>query len=177
MKSRNTRISEVKGMNVKRATLVLAALVAVSFLSAAPSDKKADPRIEAVLKRLDIKYTVNSSGNVVVTYSTENDRSQAVYIMSATDKYNGVEIREIWSIAGSFDAPPSNDILVDIMTESGKNKIGCWALENTSDGKYLLFYTIKFPAEVSDEAYQMMLEFASSITDQREQALFNSDEN
>jgi hypothetical protein len=164
-------------MNSKRKMLILAALLATTLAYAAPSDKKADPRLEAILKRLDINYTVNSSGNVVVTYSTENDRSQAVYIMSTTDKYSGVEIREIWSNAGSFDAPPDKDVLVDILTESGKNKIGCWALVSTSDGKYLLFYTIKFPADASDDAYRMMLEFASSIADERELALFNSDEN
>ena len=164
-------------MNSKKAILILTALLTVTFLSAAPADKKADPRLEAALGRLGLHYKVNSSGNVVVTYNAENDRSQAVFIMSETDKYNGIEIREIWSIAGSFDALPEKDVLVDILTESGKNKIGCWALEKTSDGKYLLFYTIKFPADASDEAYQMMLEFASTITDERELALFDSDDN
>jgi hypothetical protein len=166
-------------MNRKSTTLALAALLAASLLSAAPaqSGKKADPRVTAVLDRLGIHYTVNSSGNAVVTYDEDKGRSQSVFIMSATDTYSEVEIREIWSNAGSFDSKPDADVLVDIMTESGKNKIGCWALEETDGGKYLLFYTIKFPADSSDEAYRMMLEFASSITDERELALFNSDEN
>jgi hypothetical protein len=97
--------------------------------------------------------------------------------MSATDMYNDIEIREIWSNAGTFDTKPDADVLVDLMTESGKNKIGSWALEETDAGKYLLFYTIKFPADSSDDAYRMMLEFASSMTDERELALFNNDEN
>jgi hypothetical protein len=72
---------------------------------------------------------------------------------------------------------PDADSLVDLMSESGKNKIGSWALEETDAGTYLLFYTIKFPADASDDAYRMMLEFASSITDERELALFDTDEN
>jgi hypothetical protein len=141
------------------------------------SDKKADPRVEAALTNLGIKYTVNSSGNLVVTYGVGEDRSQTVYVMSKTDKYSEVEIREIWSNAGSFEAEPEAEGLADLMTESGKNKIGCWALEKQEDGKYLLFYSIKFPAEVPDEAYRMMLEFASSVTDARELELFQVDEN
>jgi hypothetical protein len=164
----------------RRATiLALAALLAASFVQAAAAEaaKEADPRVVAVLDRLGLHYTVNSSGNIVVTYDEDKGRSQSVFIMSATDTYSGIEIREIWSNAGAFDAAPEAEVLIDLMTESGKNKIGSWALEETDAGKYLLFYTIKFPADASDDAYRMMLEFASSIADERELALFDSDEN
>jgi hypothetical protein len=168
-------------MKRKATTLALAALIAAAFASTAAAAeaaaKQADPRVVSALDRLGLHYTVNSSGNVAVTYDEDKGRSQSVFIMSATDSYNGIEIREIWSNAGTFDAKPAPDVLVDLMTESGKNKIGSWALEETDAGKYLLFYTIKFPADASDEAYQMMLEFAASVADERELALFNSDEN
>jgi hypothetical protein len=164
-------------MNRKATTALLAALCAASLLSAAPADKKADPRVEATLTRLGLHYTVNSSGNAVVSFDEAKSRSQSVFIMSKTDTYNGVEIREIWSNAGTFNTMPDADSLVDLMSESGKNKIGSWALEETDAGTYLLFYTIKFPADASDDAYRMMLEFASSITDERELALFDTDEN
>ena len=169
--------------------LVLAAMLAVSFVAAEDNQpsggsqsgtqqsKKADPRVEETLKRLGVHYTVNTSGNVAVTYDLDGGRSQTVYIMSKTDEYNNVEIREIWSNAGTFDAEPDADGLINLMTESGKNKIGCWALEKQDDGKYLLFYTIKMPAESSDEAYRMALEFASAVADACEKELFNSDEN
>jgi hypothetical protein len=170
-------------MKCKAAILALAALLSVAALAAeapqggAQKDKKPDARVGATLDRLGIKYTINSSGNYAVTYGLEGDRSQTVYVMSSTDEYNDVEIREIWSNAGSFDAEPDSAELLDLMTESGKNKIGCWALEAMDDGKYLLFYSIKFPAAASDDAYRAMLEFASSVADEREKDLFASDEN
>ena len=166
-------------MRRRLAIMAFAALLAAAPLAAEgdASAKKADPRVEEILKRLNLHYSVNSSGNVAVTYDTKDDRSQTVYVMSKTDKYNEVEIREIWSNAGTFEAEPDAEGLMDLMTESGKNKIGCWALEKLDDGKYLLFYTIKFPADSSDEAYRMILEFASSVADARELALFGGDEN
>jgi serine protease Do len=166
-------------MKGKAAILAFAVLIAVAPLAAEDdaSAKKSDARVEETLKRLNIHYSVNSSGNIAVTYDTKDDRSQTVYIMSKTDTYNEVEIREIWSNAGTFETEPDAEGLMDLMTESGKNKIGSWALEKLDDGKYLLFYTIKFPADSSDDAYRMMLEFASSVADARELALFGGDDN
>jgi hypothetical protein len=166
-------------MNRIAIILALAALLCAPALAAegAQAEQKPDARVGAALDRLGIKYSVGSSGNYTVTYSLEGDRSQAVYVMSKTDEYNGVEIREIWSNAGTFDSEPDGERLLDLMSESGKNKIGSWALEKLDDGQYLLFYSIKFPAGISDEAYRAMLEFASSVADEREQELFGSDEN
>jgi serine protease Do len=170
---------------MKRKTVILAfAALLAALLAALPlaaegdaPEKKADARVEEMLKRLDLKYSVNASGNVAVTYDSKDERSQTVYIMSKTDTASGVEIREIWSNAGTFEAEPEAGALLDLMSESGMNKIGSWALEKLEDGKYLLFYTIKFPADATDDAYRMMLEFASSVADAREQALFGGDDN
>jgi hypothetical protein len=171
-------------MKIKTAIIALATLLAVSPLAAAPeaatgapAEAKGDGRVAETLSRLSLKYTLSSSGNFAVTYGLEGGRSQTVYVMSKTDAYNEVEIREIWSNAGSFDSEPESDTLMDLMGESAKNKLGCWALEKLEDGSFLLFYSIKFPAAASDEAYRAMLEFASSVTDAREKELFGSDEN
>ena len=158
--------------------LAVALFLAALTLPAAAQDKpKADDRVASILNDLSLKYSVNSNGNYVVTYDEDKGRSQQVFIMSSTDTYNDVEIREIWSVAGSFDSAPSADALIDLMGESAKNKIGDWALEKQDDGSYLLFYTIKAPVEISKEAFQMMLEFTANVTDTREQSLFNTDDN
>jgi hypothetical protein len=160
---------------------ILAATLAALFAVAAGSpiaaqSKSGDPRVAGALKGLGLKYKVNSSGNFDVTYNQGKGRSQVVHVMSATDTYNDVEIREIWSNAGSFGAEPEASDLIDLMVGSGKSKIGCWALEEQDDGGYLLFFTIKVPAEVSPEELQMMLEFAADVADEQELALFDADE-
>jgi hypothetical protein len=176
----------------KAALLALAALIVSASIAAqdaqsgAPAsegppgtqaEKKGDARVEGALTRLGLRYTLTSSGNFAVVYDLQNERSQTVYVMAKTDMYNGVEIREIWSNAGVFDSEPKAETLLQLMAESGKSKIGCWALEQLEDGKYLLFFSVKFPAAVGDEAYRMMLEFASAAADAREEELFGSDEN
>ncbi|HTX73654.1 MAG TPA: hypothetical protein VMC79_12565 [Rectinemataceae bacterium] len=166
---------------MKRSIVQCFALVlllgAVALPASAQTKAKSDSRVAAVLSDLGLKYKVNDSGNFVVTYNQGKGRSQEVFIMSSTETYNDIEIREIWSIAGSFDTAPTADVLIDLMNESAGNKIGDWALEKQDDGTYLLFYTIKAPVEISNAAFQMMLEFAADVADSREQALFSTDDN
>lgn len=165
----------------KRIAILACALAAVAWtqLAAAPASAKgADSRVVAALDRQGIEYDVNDSGNVSVTYEQDEGRSQTVYVMSATETYNDVEIREIWSNAGEFESEPSAEDLANLLVDSGKNKIGAWALEENDGGSYLLYYSMRFPAEVSDEALRMMLEFASSVADQAEMDFFDgADEN
>lgn len=164
----------------KAFSLVLAlaaSLVAIPSLAADPA-KISDPRVESLLTRLGLQFSANSAGNAEVVYDEEKGRSQTVYIMSGTESYNGIEIREIWSNAGSFEAEPDAALLVELLVDSGKNKIGAWSLEEDDSGGYLLYYSMRFPADTSDEAYRMMLEFASSVADQAEADYFDgADEN
>ncbi len=154
---------------------VLAAFVAIPVHS---QDKPmGDPRVASALSALSLKFKVNSKGNYVVTYNQGKGRSQEVFIMSKTETYNDIEIREVWSNAGAFEADPEAATLVDLMTESGKNKIGGWALESQDDGTQLLYYTVKFPADITNDALQMTLEFVADVADARELELFNQDDN
>jgi hypothetical protein len=158
--------------------LVAAALVALVCANVAAQDKvKSDPRVASALSDLGLKYKVNSKGNFVVTYNQGKGRSQEVFVMSGTETYNNVEIREIWSNAGAFASEPELSTLEDLMTESGKNKIGGWALEKQDDGSTLLYYTVKFPAATANEAFQMILEFVADVADARELELFDADDN
>ncbi len=163
----------------RRVTFLIAVVLALGVLAPtfAQTKNKADTRVAAILNDLNLTYKVTSSGNYSVTYDEDNGRTQVVYVMSKTDTYKGVEIREIWSIAGNFDKEPEATQLIDLMEESAKNKIGDWALEEQDDGTYLLFYTIKSPVSIDNKAFGMMLQFAADVADAREKDLFDTDDN
>jgi hypothetical protein len=163
----------------RRVTFLIAAVLAIGVLAPgfAQTKNKSDPRVAVILSDLGLTYKVNSSGNYAVTFDEDNNRTQVVYIMSSTDTYKGIEIREIWSIAGNFDSEPDSAQLIDLMKESAKNKIGDWALEEQDDGTYLLFYTIKNPVKIDNAAFKMALQFAADVADTREKDLFNTDDN
>jgi hypothetical protein len=159
-----------------RRFFIVSALVLAALLPLAAQNKP-DARVQTLLDKIGQKFTTTKSGNYQVELDQDNKRTQLVYIMSATEKYNGVEIREIWSNAGSFPEEPDQATLLDLMTESGSNKIGCWALEPQDDGTYLLYYTIKLPISYTASDLKMMLAFAAKIADQREKQFFDTDDN
>lgn len=154
--------------------LSIACLLALAPLAA---QSKPDTRVQTLLDKIGQSYTVTKSGNYQVELDQDGGRTQYVYIGSATEKYSGIEIREIWSNAGSFSEEPDQATLLDLMTESGQNKIGCWALEKQDDGSYLLYYTVKLPVSFTASDLKMMLAFTAKIADQREEQFFGNDDN
>ncbi|HUX39001.1 MAG TPA: hypothetical protein VMV44_13960 [Rectinemataceae bacterium] len=156
--------------------IFVAAAFVFAFLPAM-AETKADSRVQILLDKIGQTYTVTQSGNYQIELDQDGDRTQYVYIASQTEKYSGIEIREIWSNAGSFAEEPDQTTLLDLMTESGSNKLGCWALEKQDDGGYLLYYTVKLPLSFTAGELKMMLDFTATIADQREEQFFAGDDN
>lgn len=124
-----------------------------------------------------MKYTTTKSGNYSIDFSRDGDRQQTVYIMSKTETYGGIEIREIWSNAGTFDAEPTAKVMLELLSENDTEKIGAWNVETSDDGSYLAYFSIKVPSYVKDKDLSDLLEFASNVADEMEAKLFNVDEN
>jgi len=152
--------------------MIPAALVFMSFLPLAA--QKADTRVQLLLDKIGQTYTVTDNGDYQIDLDQDGGGTQSVYVGSVTEKYDSIEIREVWSNAGNFPEAPDQATLVDLMTESGSNKIGCWALEKQQDGTYLLYYTIKLPASFTAADLKMMLDFAATIAYQRKTQLFGN---
>jgi hypothetical protein len=163
------------GQVTRRAILAMGLALALALPAVADSD--IDGRVQLLLDKIGQDYELTDAGNYQIELDMAGSRTQYVYIMSGTEKYGGIEIREIWSNAGYFPEEPDQATLVDLMTESGMNKIGCWALEDQEDGSYLLYYTIKLPVSFTASDLRMMLGFAAEIADAREAQFFGSDDN
>jgi hypothetical protein len=166
-----------------RKTLFLAALVTVAASGILPAQDtsttdadKGDPRVPAALDRVGLHYTATSNGNYSVTYDLDRGRSQVAYIVGKTETYDGVEIRELWSRAGTFDQAPSAEVMQKLLLDSGAEKIGSWGLEESSKGGYILYFTIRVPVSIADEALKSLVELAADVADQKEDELFNVDE-
>ncbi|MCA1950120.1 MAG: hypothetical protein LDL24_06095 [Treponema sp.] len=142
----------------------------------AQSNKQPDQRVAAMLKTMKVDYTITDNGNFEIEYELASGRTQYVYIMSETQKYRGMEVREVWSNAGVLDEDPEVDLLYELMQESGSNKIGAWALEENDEG-ILLYYSIKIPVSHTVEDLLQFIAFAAEVADTCENDLFEDDVN
>lgn len=142
----------------------------------AQTNKMSDDRVAVMLNSLGIPYTVTDNANFEIEYDLASGRTQYVYIMSETQKYRGMEIREVWSNAGILEEEPELDLLYALMEESGSNKVGAWVLEENDDG-ILLFYTVKLPVSHTSEDLRQSIAFAAETADNWERNLFEEDVN
>jgi len=156
-------------------TMALSAALAAGAALGAPAS--ADARIAKQLDRLGLEYTTTSSGNYSIVYNLDADRKQTVYVMSKTETYGGLEIREIWSNAGEFQGDPSVSDLTQLLQSNGTEKIGAWSLEDADDGAQLAYFSIKVPTYLKDKDFADMLEFTAQVGDEMEAKLFDTDEN
>ncbi len=159
------------------ALFIILVLGLVAAGSAAAQDTtKGDPRVARQLDRLGLKYKLTDSGNYSLTYDLKGGRSQTVYIMGTTEKYNDTEIRELWSRAGTYDTLPPADVMQTLLEESGTEKIGFWSIEKSDGGGYIVYFSVKVPVYVRDSDLSSLLELTADVADQKEQELFNSDD-
>ncbi len=161
---------------MKKVRIFVFLLGMISGALFAQTNKASDPRVAAMLKNMNIAYQVTSNGNYEIEYDLASGRTQYVYIMSETQKYRGMEVREIWSNAGVMEEDPDFDLLYALMEESGSNKIGAWALEKNDEG-ILLYYSIKLPLSHSADDLRQSISFAAEVADSWESDLFEDDVN
>jgi hypothetical protein len=163
---------------MKAGVLFLEALLIGLFAcgSVAAQAAKTDPRVAQQLDRLGLTYKVTDSGSFSIQYDLKAGRSQTVYVMGQTEKYNDTEIRELWSRAGVFDAVPSADVMQALLEDSGTSTIGSWNLEKSDEGGYIVYFSVKVPVYLRDSDLEALLELAANVADAKEAELFNSDD-
>lgn len=152
---------------------IFAALGSAGAFAQAP---QADPRLAKALDSIGVKYDVNSYGNYLVLYtmSKNEDRSQNVVVMSKTEQYDGIEIRELYAIGAELDDYPDSDTLLYLLEQSATMKIGSWGVDYGDSSVYILF-SIKVPSDIGAEALNSFIYFAAEVADEFEEEFTGED--
>jgi hypothetical protein len=159
-------------MTGKILSLSAALILAGASLAA---DGNADARVAKQLDRLGIEYTTTDSNNFSIDRDLDGGRKQTVYIMSKTETYGGLEIREVWSNAGNFAAVPTADQMKQLLDDNATEKIGAWSIEAADDDSYLAYFSIKIPSYLRDKDLADVIDFAASVADEMKKKLFDTD--
>ena len=164
---------------MKRSVLfigVVSGLIASGMLFAQSNAKKGDPSLTRQLDRMGVDYTITDSGNYSIDYTLDSGRSQTTYIMGETQTVDNLQVREIWSRAGTFDSVPSADVMQGLLEDSGTKEIGFWSIEKAKDGGYIVYFSVKVPVYLKDDDLASLLQYTADTADQKEQELFNTDQ-
>ena len=136
-----------------------------------------DPRILAALEDLDYPYEINQrTGDFLVRYNFEDERTQMVAICSTTDEFMGIELRDISSPSllseGIFDARTANFLL----RENSELKFGNWCIELGSENKHYAVFCMRVSAALPHRALAEIMDTVAKIADRAEERLSGLDD-
>ncbi len=182
---------------MKQALLVLSCLLLFAqgaFAQAtSPAAKKQPPdaRVKAALDTIGYKYELTEDNDYkLIPIQTEQTgtkpdgtplwRSQLVYVNSNTEKYGGLEIREVLSPAFLSNGPLPSDIANRLLRENNSVKLGAWRLvvinTGSNAGKYLAMFAAQIAADSDSESLRLTIKSVILIADRMEKELTGKDD-
>ena len=154
------------------ALLILWAAPAAAQIGGA---KKSDPRVMVVLDKLDYDYKVDDDGDYRVELKTTGGRTQVVYIISQTEEYGILEIREIYSYAFKTGGRLSADLANSLLKDNQIKKLGAWRLIGSGDTQ-VAAYAVQIAADADPDSFSAALDIVKNVADQREKDEVSSDD-
>ncbi len=143
----------------KSLLLLLAAMLGALFINLHAADPQLDTSIKKMLDRNDIKYTIDDELDFNIKYKDGN----LVFINSNTEKYLDARFRDVWTILRS-DVTVSKDLLLKLMLDNRKMKIGAFALYRRSNGNYNINFIVHVPADADWNTLQAAMEMCADIS-------------
>lgn len=142
------------------------------------SSNNYDKYIKTKLDELKITYEITSKGNFKIISKVGNsNRTQALVINSNLYTYNGINVREIWSMSlkmKSLSELSSRNSFM-LLNKNATYKFGSWQLDN-SDNEYFLCFAVRVTERIDGEALKSILEVIAKTADEMENTLTNKDD-
>ena len=129
--------------------------------------KAGDARVKALLDQIGYKYELNADGDYkLIPVETENGRSQLAYVISKTQQYGTLEIREVMSPAYLSTGPLSAVVANRLLRENSEVKFGAWRVEPHNNGqKYLALFAVQIAANADAETLRLAIKSVLLVAD------------
>ena len=159
----------------KLCAFALLVLFTASFAHAQVGGSKtpqADERVRRALDQAGMDYEVDSDADFKIELDCKNNRTQVIWIKSATMEYDPFEIREVFSVSYKGANPPDARTLLDLMIQNGSRKIGGWQIEKWGND-YTVIFSVRVSATASGNELKTLVELVKNETDPMEIKLTN----
>ena len=138
-------------------------------------DSTYDLRVKAILDDIGYKYDITDNGDFKIVIALDSDRTQAVYVKSATEFYDEMEVREIWSFGYSCTGPLPADVANKLLQNSFDQKIGAWQVAS-NDSVSIAIFAIKMSANADETSVKSAIIAAVRNADAVEMDLTGKDD-
>ena len=128
-----------------------------------------DPRVAAALDAIGIEPEIDADGDYKLTLKVDEDgaRTQIVYVISSTERYGNLEIREVWAPAFKTGGRLDDDVARGMLVANDRMKLGAWRLYGDDDDQ-MAVYAVQIDADANAEAMRSALQIVVSVADAEE---------
>lgn len=126
-----------------------------------------DPAIAAQLKKLGYEYEVDEDGDYKLTFGLDGDRSQLAFVLSNTEEFGKLRVREVWAPAyrASGEAFPA-EVANRLLEDSQDSKLGGWVKQGN-----MAVFVVKIAANASTDELDDALDYVLRSADEMEAEL------
>jgi hypothetical protein len=128
-----------------------------------------DARIAAALEAIGIDSEIDADGDykLMLQVDDESERTQIVYVISSTERYGNLEIREIWAPAFKTGGRLDDDVARQMLAANERMKLGAWRLYGEDDDQ-MAVYAVQIDADANTEAMRSALQIVVQVADAEE---------
>jgi len=126
--------------------------------------KTAPLPVTDVLTAAELEYTQHSTGHYEVQFEQDDKSKQAVFITKDLEYYEKADTRKIWALAATLKQAPKLETAMKLLDQSGRTKLGSWAIEQSQSGEFLVIYCAKIDATAAPDALRSTMEYVAKLT-------------
>ena len=154
-------------------------IISTNSIFAQIGENDYDPRVKKNLDDLSVKYAITENNNFKLIFNTEKNgdgRTQLVIINSNTEKYDEIEVREIFSVIkkGKNLNELDESILQILLKRNDTIKMGSWCISEDENSYYIVF-AIKAGANMNKTMLESILSLIAAESDKVEKEIFGGD--
>ena len=138
--------------------------------------KPAPLPITDILERAELTTTELPSGILEANLEQEDKSKQSVFITKEIEFYEKADTRKIWAVATTLKQAPKTEVLMKLMDQNSRTKIGSWSIEQNAQHEFLIVYCAKLDATAAPDAVRSTMEYVAKLTTLMKKELAPKDE-
>jgi hypothetical protein len=111
--------------------------------------KPAPLAVADLMNKTGLQYKKHELGPLAVDFPVEGSGPQSVFISNGTEYYGKAETRKIWSLALSTKQALAADVVMTLLEQNSRTKMGAWTIERNPQGVYLVIFCVQIDATAS----------------------------
>ena len=129
------------------------------------SDWKPAPRpMVDVLTQTEMEFITHKSGHFEVQFEQKDKTKQPVFVTKEVEYYEHADVRKVWSLATTLKTAPDAEMMMKLLEQNARTKLGSWTVERNQNGEYLVIYVCKVDATSSSRALKSTMEYVAKLT-------------